>query len=201
MFESTSSGDYVTRRESGDWSELPITGWLTLARSSATVADVPKGSVTMTAAAPDYDEIVRVVQLYANAFNGREGGPIDGPDPVRVDMLREAFHEDAWIFFTDRDGTLVRHLISESFAQWAGPREDSGSDITGRIISVTQAGDVASVLLGFDNARGEEFSWIDFHALLRINGVWKITNKTATHATRAAWAADRSIGAADVVPV
>jgi hypothetical protein len=28
---------------------------------------------------------------------------------------------------------------------------------------------------------------------LRINGVWKITNKTATHATRAAWAADRHL--------
>ncbi len=26
--------------------------------------------------------------------------------------------------------------------------------------------------------------WIDFHNLLRINGVWKITNKTATHSSR-----------------
>ncbi|MBV9601318.1 MAG: hypothetical protein JOZ87_31285 [Chloroflexi bacterium] len=34
-------------------------------------------------------------------------------------------------------------------------------------------------------------SWVDFHSLLRIKGHWKITNKTATHATRAGWAADR----------
>jgi hypothetical protein len=149
----------------------------------------------MTDVAPDYDEIVRVVQLYANAFNGREGGPTDAPDPVRIEMLKEAFLEDAWIFFTEPDGTLRRHLISESFAAWAGPHEDSSRRITGRIISVTQAGDVASVLLGFDSVRGEEFSWVDFHALLRINGVWKITNKTATHATRAAWAADRTVHA------
>jgi hypothetical protein len=27
-------------------------------------------------------------------------------------------------------------------------------------------------------------NWIDFHSLLRINGVWKITNKTATHSSR-----------------
>jgi hypothetical protein len=58
------------------------------------------------------------------------------------------------------------------------------------------AGDVANVLLGFDNAlettdpvRG---SWVDFHTLLRIDGRWNITNKTATHARGASWAADRS---------
>ena len=144
----------------------------------------------MTAPAPDYAEIVRVVQLYVDAFNSRAGGPVDGPDPSRVDMLKEAFHEDAWIFFTDPDGTLRRHLISESFEHWAASQEPGGR-ITARIISLTQAGDIASVLLGFDNSRGEEFSWVDFHALLRVNGVWKITNKTATHASRAAWAANR----------
>jgi len=26
--------------------------------------------------------------------------------------------------------------------------------------------------------------YIDFHNLIRINGVWKITNKTATHSSR-----------------
>jgi hypothetical protein len=145
----------------------------------------------MSTAAPDYDEIVRVVQLYVDAFSNRVGGPVDGPDPVRVDRLKEAFHEDAWIFFTEPDGSLQRHLISESFAGWAAPRPEAGRQIMSRIISVTQAGDVASVLLGFDSVRGEEFSWVDFHTLLRVSGVWKITNKTATHATRADWAAVR----------
>jgi len=91
----------------------------------------------MTATAPDYDKIVRVVQLYVDVFN-------------------------------DCD------------------------------ISVTQAGDIASVLLGFDDvsdasdpSHGHGTSWVDFHTLLRINGVWKITNKTATHTTRAGWAADQ----------
>jgi hypothetical protein len=52
------------------------------------------------------------------------------------------------------------------------------------------------VLLGFDDLsdasdpdQKQISSWVDFHTLLRIDGVWKITNKTATHATRAAWAA------------
>jgi hypothetical protein len=59
----------------------------------------------------------------------------------------------------------------------------------GRVISVTQAGDIASVLLGFDNADDLSDGWVDLHTLLRIDGAWKIMNKTATHCSRAAWAA------------
>jgi hypothetical protein len=44
-------------------------------------------------------------------------------------------------------------------------------------------GDAASVQLSFDIA-GESTGWIDFHNLVRINGVWKITNKTATRSSR-----------------
>jgi hypothetical protein len=136
----------------------------------------------MTGTAPDYDEIVRVVQLYVDGFN-------DGD----VTKFQEAFHEDAWIFFTDPDGVLHNRLISGAFQHWAG----EGRQIAGRIIEVTQAGDVASVLLGFDDVSDVPdptlISWVDFHALIRINGVWKITNKTATHASRAAWASDRQL--------
>ena len=64
----------------------------------------------------------------------------------------------------------------------------TGRRIKGRFLSVTQAGDVASVLLGFDDTADPAGSWVDMLALLRINGVWKITNKTATHPSRAAWA-------------
>ena len=130
-------------------------------------------AATTTPTTPDYDEIVRVVQLYIDGFNG--GG---------IDKFKEAFHEDAWIFFTRADGTLRKCLMSEYFEESAGP-PPPGRRITGRIISVTQAGDVASVLLGFDSSRGKDFSWVDFHNLLRIDGVWKITNKTATHSSRA----------------
>jgi len=136
----------------------------------------------MTATAPDHDEIVRVVQLYVDGFN-------DGD----IGKFREAFHDNAWIFFTDADGGLHKDLLADVFPRWAAPPP---AKISGRFISVTQAGDVACVLLGFDDVTDESdpthrhrTSWVDFHTLLRINGVWKITNKTATHATRAAWAA------------
>ena len=53
--------------------------------------------------------------------------------------------------------------------------------VVGRI-SVSQVGDAASVQLSFDSDKIG--GWIDFHSLLRTNGVWKITNKTATHSSR-----------------
>jgi hypothetical protein len=129
----------------------------------------------MTATTPDYDEIVRVVQLYIDGFNDRD-----------IAKFKEAFHESAWIFFTWPDGTLYQNLLTNCFEGWVAEPQH---DIVGRIISVLQAGDVACVLLGFDNAPDLSNSWVDFHTLLKLDGVWKITNKTATHSSRAAWAA------------
>ncbi len=54
--------------------------------------------------------------------------------------------------------------------------------VVGRFISVTRVGDAAAVQLSFDS--GKSNGWIDFHNLLRINGVWKITNKTAIDSSR-----------------
>ena len=50
------------------------------------------------------------MQLYVDAFNQND-----------ISKLREAFHEDAWIFFIDGDGILHKNLISESFEEWASP--------------------------------------------------------------------------------
>jgi hypothetical protein len=124
----------------------------------------------MTARTDDYDEIVRVVRLYVDGFNDND-----------VSKFKEAFHEDAWIFYIDPKGVLHKNLISESFERWATP---PSWGVVGRFISVIQVGDAASVQLSFDLASDKSSGWIDFHNLLRINGVWKITNKTATHSSR-----------------
>jgi hypothetical protein len=144
-------------------------------------ARLPKEN-RMTATAPDYDDIVRVVQLYVDGFNDAD-----------VSKFNEAFHEDAWMFFLAQDGVLHNFLLDHNvFARWAA----QGHKCYGRIITVTQAGDIANVLLGWDDVADppppSDISCVDFHTLVRINGVWKITNKTATHMTRAAWAADRN---------
>jgi hypothetical protein len=124
----------------------------------------------MTARTDDYDEIVRVVQLYIDGFNDNN-----------ISKFREAFDEDAWIFFIDASGSLHKNRIAENFESWASP---PSSSIVGRFISVTQVGDAAAVQLSFDPTSDRSSGWIDFHNLLRINGVWKITNKTATHSSR-----------------
>ena len=77
----------------------------------------------MTARTDDYDEIVRVVQLYIDEFNDNEAS-----------KFQEAFHEDAWIFYVDADGNLHRNLISENFEKWAMP---PSRGVVGRFISVT----------------------------------------------------------------
>jgi ketosteroid isomerase-like protein len=139
-------------------------------RSSPDFPLVKRQEVAVTRRTDDYDAIVRVMQLYIDGFNDNDIG-----------KFREAFHEDAWIFFVDADGVLHKSLISEYFEEWAAP-PDWG--VVGRFISVTQVGDVASVQVSFDRTSDKSSGWIDFHNLVRINGVWKITNKTATHSSR-----------------
>jgi hypothetical protein len=58
-----------------------------------------------------------------------------------------------------------------------GRLRPAGTSIA-RIVSVTQMGDAAGVVLLF----GED--WIDFRSPVRVNRVWKVTNKTATHSSR-----------------
>ena len=129
--------------------------------------DVAVGTISKS----DYDEIRRILHLYTDGFGAGD-----------INMFKEAFHEDAWIFFTLADGTLVKSLIADLFEEWARPPK---VNIACRVIEMRQAGDIANVWLGFDNTDDVSNSWVDFHNLIRIDGVWKITNKTATHASRA----------------
>jgi len=124
-----------------------------------------------TSQAADYDEIVRVVQLY-----------IDGFRTGHTALFEEAFHDDAWIFYTEADGTLVKSATRDCYQEWAGT---PNPDVVGRIITVTQAGDIANVLLGWDHPDQNADSWVDLQNLIRLDGVWKITNMTATHSSRA----------------
>lgn len=127
----------------------------------------------------DRNEIVRVVRLYTDGFGAH-----------RPEMFEEAFHPSARIYWTDADGEFRENLIIDPAHDPDDPGNWSNLDwrVSARIISVIQAGDVANVVLGFDVNDDPELSWVDIHSLLRINGTWKIMNKTATHASRADWA-------------
>ena len=127
--------------------------------------------------APDRDEILRLVRLYTDGFGAH-----------RPEMFQEAFHPTARIYWTDPDGAFDQVLILNPEDQSCGWSELDGAHVTGRIISLIQAGEVACVVLGFDNNNDPADSWVDIHTLLRVNGTWKIMAKTATHASRADWA-------------
>jgi hypothetical protein len=63
--------------------------------------------VAMTASTNDYDEVLRVMQLYIDGFNDND-----------ISKFREAFDEDAWIVVIDSEGNLDKRLISERFETW-----------------------------------------------------------------------------------
>ncbi len=120
----------------------------------------------MTQATDVYDEIVRVVHLY-----------IDGAAKGDVSKLKEAFHPDARMFghvdSTRYDVPIV------SFFDMAGKPADTGN-YKGRIVSINQVGDAAVAVVAEDGYWGWG-SFVDFFSLARIDGTWKIVNKTFAH--------------------
>lgn len=126
----------------------------------------------------DEVQIRRAVQLYADGFGSHE-----------TRLFEEAFHPDAWIFFTEADGTVTASRLADLFDEWASTVDRA----TIRVIDITRSGDIANVLLLW-RCGSPDNTWLDLHNLLKINGVWKITNKTATHFSRAGETARRMAG-------
>lgn len=117
--------------------------------------------------AESYDAIRAVVQLC-----------LDGEAQGDVSKLQEAFHPDARMF-GDLAGTRYDVPIQALFDMAAEGPADTGS-YQSRILTISQLGDVATA-----TAREEGYwgtvSFVDFLTLCRIEGVWKIVNKTFAH--------------------
>ncbi len=118
-------------------------------------------------ATDDYDEIARVVQLY-----------IDGGAKGDVSKLKKAFHKDARMF-GQAEGKRYDVPISSFFEMAAAHPADTGN-YKGRITSVDQVGDAAVAVVAEDGYWGSA-SFVDFFSLARIDGNWKIVNKTFAH--------------------
>jgi phage gp36-like protein len=120
-------------------------------------------SAPLTNRIDEHDDICRVAQLY-----------IDGTANGDVSKLKEAFHDDARMFggfLGSRYDVPIEHL----FRQAASMPADTGR-YRGRIISVSQAGDVAFAAVAEDGYWGT-VSFVDYFLLTRIDGKWKITCK------------------------
>jgi hypothetical protein len=113
-------------------------------------------------------EITRVVNLYAE-------GVRDG-DAAK---LREAFHPQAWMFGS-LAGTRYDEPIDELIALVDGKPVDVDGSFQARVVSVEHEGDAAFAVLEEDGFWGT-VSFRDFFTLARIDGAWKIVNKTFAH--------------------
>jgi hypothetical protein len=115
----------------------------------------------------DLDAIGKVVQLYIDGAGGD------------VAKLREAFHPDARMYGHIGE---VEHaipitgffdMVAHSKSSLAGPRYKA------RIVSIDVVGDAGVAVLAEEDYFGCDF--VDFFSVARIDGRWKIVNKTYTH--------------------
>ena len=114
----------------------------------------------------DYDAIAATVQLY-----------IDGSAHGDAAKLSEGFHPDAQMYGAiggDRyDVPITEYikLVGES---------PGGATMRGRITSIDQAGDAATATVVEEGFWGT-MSFVTFLTLSRIDGRWRIVNKTFAH--------------------
>ena len=120
-----------------------------------------------TTSIDDYDAIREVIQLC-----------LDGEAKGDVAKLRDAFHQDAWIF-GELAGSRFDGPIQTLFDLAAEAPADTGN-YQSRIVSVTQLGDAATAIVAEEGYWGT-VSFVDFLNLCRIDGTWKIVNKTFVH--------------------
>jgi Putative lumazine-binding len=122
----------------------------------------------MAVSAPEQSAITEVVQLY-----------IDGSRDGDADKLRRAFHPDARMFGS-LAGQRIDVPIEEFFALASGRPADVDGTYEARIVSVEQVGDAATAAIEETGFWGT-LSFTDFFSLSRIDGEWKIVNKTFAH--------------------
>lgn len=115
----------------------------------------------------NYDAIRDVVQLC-----------LDGEAQGDVGKLQQAFHQDARMF-GDLAGTRYDVPIQGLFDMAAEGPADTGN-YKSRILSLTQLGDVATATVLEEGYWGT-VSFVDFFSLCRVEGTWKIVNKTFAH--------------------
>jgi hypothetical protein len=122
----------------------------------------------MAVSAPERSAITEVVQLY-----------IDGSRDGDADKLRRAFHPDARMFGS-LAGQRIDVPIEEFFALASGRPADVDGTYEARVVSLEQVDDAATAAIEETGFWGT-LSFTDFFSLARIDGEWKIVNKTFAH--------------------
>ena len=104
---------------------------------------------------------------------------IDGASKGDPAKLKEAFHDEAWMFGSVGDQRYDMPISQMAEMVTSQPLDSDGS-YTARITSVEQVGDAATARLEEAGCWGG-LSFVDFFTLAKIDGTWKIVNKTFAH--------------------
>ncbi len=122
----------------------------------------------MATTAQETDQITRAVNLY-----------VEGVGDGDAAKLRKAFHPDAHMWGS-MAGQRYDEPVEELIAMVDGKPVDVDGSFHAQITSVEQTDDAASVTLTEEGFWGT-VSFVDFFSLARIDGTWKIVNKTFAH--------------------
>ena len=122
----------------------------------------------MSSTIDDFDAISRVVSVFIEAESQGD-----------VAKFAEACHPDARMF-GHVEGERYDMPIAEYAPLAAAQPGNSAGTYQGRLVSVTQVGDAAQVVVAEDGFWGA-VSFTDFLSLARIDGAWKIVSKTFAH--------------------
>jgi hypothetical protein len=112
--------------------------------------------------------IETVVQLY-----------IDGASKGEAEKLKTAFHPKA-LMFGSVSGQRFDAPITTMIQEVTVNPLDSDGGYSGRIVAVEQTGDAAIATVEESGCWGN-LSFVDYFALAKIDGSWKIVNKVFAH--------------------
>jgi hypothetical protein len=121
-----------------------------------------------SATATEREAITETVGLY-----------IDGVAKGDVAKLKQAFHEQSWMFGS-MGGERLDMPIGEMFKLVEQQPMDIGGSYRANVTSVEQVGDAATATVEESGCWGS-VSFVDFFLLSRIDGTWKIVGKTFAH--------------------
>lgn len=120
----------------------------------------------MDAYLKDLEDVRAVIQLYIDGSNGD------------VDKLRAAFHPDARMM--GHVGAMDTYIpITDFFTMVARQPGMAGPNYKANVRSIDITGDAGVAVLVETDYMGCDF--VDYFSVARIDGRWRITNKTYAH--------------------
>ncbi len=125
-------------------------------------------AIQFTTAQSEHSLVEKTLQNYIN-----------GSSYNQLEMLENAFTENATLYLTGRDGDFKRYTPKEYAAFFKNKEKGTFNGRDGKVLSIEVVKDIATAKV---EIAGPKRSWvyIDLFLLKKINDEWKIISKTAT---------------------